>query len=186
MPKLPTNDDRLKLFLGLDPGKFGSIVIIDENKKVIFKSVVPKVGNEYDKKAAFKLLEEYKDRISHAVLEDVHAIPGSSAPSTFDFGRGKMLWECALEFYDIPHTLVSPKTWQKEMWQGIPLQMKSTKREKKNGDKVKKVDTKETSKLAAMRIFPGVDLKRTDRCSEPDEGIVDGILMAEYARRKFK
>jgi len=34
-------------------------------------------------------------------------------------------------------------------------------------------------------LFPKVNLLMTERSSVPHDGLVDALLMAEYARRKF-
>ena len=75
---------------------------------------------------------------------------------------------------DIPHTLVSPQTWQKDMHQGV------TKIENK----------KEMSLIAARRLFPNADLRdpnrKTERSQKEHDGLIDSLLIAEYIRRMFK
>jgi len=71
-----------------------------------------------------------------------------------------------LEALEIPYQLVSARTWQKSMLAGT------------SG-----ADTKQRSILAAGRLFPGVNLKRSARARKADDGIADALLLAEYARR---
>jgi hypothetical protein len=174
----------MNLFGAADVGKNGAIVIIDKNSDIIFKSVIPKIGNEYDQREIFKIFCTYNLELKHFVLEDVHSIFGSSAKSNFQFGRGKGLLEMALIAADIPHTLVQPKKWQ-TIWEGVPKQFKSTGKKKKNGEPVQKVDTKATSLIAVQRLFPNVDLRATKRCTTFHDGIVDALLMAEYCKRTY-
>ena len=54
----------------------------------------------------------------------------------------------------------------------------------KTGSKTK-VDTKAMALMAAKRLFPKVNLIMTERSTTPHDGLVDALLMAEYARRKF-
>lgn len=110
-------------------------------------------------------------------MEDVHAIFGASAKSTFNFGWSLGIIEGVLSGMGIAYTKVAPKEWQREMWQGIRPVYKS--------GNSKAIDTKATSLLAAKRLFPNEDLRRSARATLPHDGIVDALLMAEYCRRKF-
>lgn len=167
-----------------DVGKNGAIVIIDQASDIVFKSIIPTIGNEYDERKIFEIFCNYNLELKHFVLEDVHSIFGSSAKSNFQFGRGKGLLEMALIAAEIPHTLVQPKTWQ-IIWEGVPKQYKPTSRKNKKGEIIKKIDTKATSLIAAQRLFPNVDLRANDKCKVSHNGIVDALLMAEYCRRKY-
>jgi len=165
----------MKYFIGCDPGKLGSIVVISEDQEIIW-SPMPLLGELYDFKKLREILTDFNSLgIVHTVLEDVHSLPGVSAKANFSFGYGLCAIESALSFLDMPFTKVTPKTWQKLMHQGVPV----IKREGGN-------DTKTMSLFAVQRLFPNQNLLRTKRCTKPDEGFVDGLLMAEYCRRNFK
>lgn len=164
-------------FLGIDPGKDGAFVVLDERGNVVQIDCMPTIGKEYDKVEMHRIVTQYD--IHHAVLENVHAPQLGGRTSVFEFGRGKGLLEMTLAILQIPHTQVVSRVWQKEMWQGITPQLKP--------DKTKKtVDTKATSLLAAKRLFPAQDLRKSTKAKVPHDGIVDALLMAEYCRRKFK
>lgn len=165
----------MKLSAAIDVGKDGAIVILD-NKDIILKSVIPIIGNQIDIPEIRNILSAYKGNNIHVVVEDVHAIFGASAKATFNFGWSLGIVEGVLSGIGIAYTKVAPKVWQKEMWQGIPPIYKAGK---------KAVDTKATSLLAAKRLFPNVDFRKSDRASLPHDGIVDALLMAEYGKRKF-
>ena len=45
-----------------------------------------------------------------------------------------------------------------------------------------KMKAKEKSKLAYRRLFPALDLKKTDGCKVPHDGFIDALLIAEYGR----
>jgi hypothetical protein len=163
-------------YIGIDPGKDGAIVAITE--KGIEKIMIPLIGKEID---LHKLNYEIK-RLSilgdggHFVLENVHTLPIMSAKSNFTFGSVFGMLQALLVANDCKFTLVTPKEWQKEMWQGVPKQLKVGK---------KQVDTKAMSLLAANRLFPHLDLTKSERASKAHDGIVDALLMAEYCKRKF-
>lgn len=162
--------------IGIDPGKNGYICFMYENN--IKYSGIPLINKEVDLQKLNNefLLWDTVDYDVHCVIEDVHALYGSSAKSTFNFGWIAGVLEALLVANEIPYTKVQPKDWQKEMWQGIP---KITKQGKNS------TDTKAMSLLAAKRLFPNEDLRATERCTKPHDGLVDSLLLAEYCRRHF-
>lgn len=170
------------MYLGIDPGKQGYITIMGEDGSINFRSI-PLIGKEFDIHGLFDVMigiaENY--HIKHCVLESVHAIYGASAESTFSFGYGVGIIEGMLVSLSIPYTKIPPKTWQKEIWQGVPIQQK-----KSSTGKTMVNDTKLMSEMAAKRLFPNVDLRASERCKKSHDGKVDSLLIAEYCRRKFK
>lgn len=94
--------------------------------------------------------------------------PKLKAGSLAQFQRGVARgWAWAFTALAIPHVLVHPRTWQKELLAGLP-----------------KNDKKQSSIVAAQRLFPGVDLRRNARCKVPHDGIAEALLIAEYGRRQ--
>ena len=67
----------MKYYLGIDPGKQGAFVIIDENSNVIEKIGTPLIGKDYDKQGIIDIL---KSREFHKI--------GLENPSVI-FGIGK-------------------------------------------------------------------------------------------------
>lgn len=180
------------IIIGIDPGINGAIVINDGQQ--IHKHIMPKIGKEFDKHALCSLLKSYKNVMYrnqdiHVFVEDVHAIFGCAAGSTFTFGEVVGSIETALIAFDFAYTKVQPKIWQKEMWQGIPEQRKpATKVIIKGKEVIKKgaIDTKAMSLLAKKRLFPSLDLRPTPRCTNEHDGMVDAVLICEYGRRRLK
>ena len=82
----------------------------------------------------------------------------------FKFGENFGFIQGVLKSLGIPYELVRPQKWKKEF--SITAD-------------------KNTSIEVCKRLFPGVDLKRTERCRKDDDGIAEALLMAEYARRKL-
>jgi hypothetical protein len=167
-----------KTYIGIDPGKTGFICEI-KGKYIIFYPI-PKIGTHVDLLELSKILEGFKDMDCHCVIEDVHAIYGSSAKATFEFGRIVGNLETFLIAYRIPHTKVTPKKWQKELWEGVPVQKKLS-----SSKKTKVTDTKKMSEMAAKRLFPNIDLRKSTRAKNVDDNKVDSLLLAEYCKRKF-
>lgn len=171
-----------KTYIGIDPGMQGFITAMFPNGSFEFYSI-----DENDDLDLHRVLKSIKDRSWQvtAVLEDVHAIFGCSAKSTFNFGEIKGILKGLLVANEIPYTLVQPKTWQGEIWnnQDMIVSYKTIVRAGKE-IKQKVVDTKSTSINAARRLFPAIDLRKNERCKKTDDNKVDSLLMAEYARRK--
>ena len=164
--------------IGIDPGKNGYICAYEETDtgSWFVHYPTPLINTGVDMHLFRAIINGFtRDYDVHCVIEDVHAIFGSSAKSTFNFGWIVGLTEGIVSSAGIPYTKVTPKEWQKEMWQGIPLQKKP------NG----RTDTKAMSLLAAKRLFPNEDLTATERSVKPHDGKVDALLLAEYCRRKF-
>lgn len=172
-----------KLFIGIDPGKSGFITVYDSDSNDHVFAPMPKIGENIDVKGLADLfgIISHSGIIVHAVIEDVHAIYGSSASSTFTFGYVTGLLEMALVSNNIPFTKIQPKTWQKQMWQGVSLQQKSS-----TTGKTMVTNTKVMSITAAKRLFPNIDLRRTSACRVPDDNKVDSLLICEYCYKNFK
>ena len=115
---------------------------------------------------------------SHAVIESVHALFGSAAKATFSFGYIAGVLETFLVAYSIPYTKVQPKAWQKVMWQGVQMIKKPS-----FSKKTMVTDTKAMSEIAAKRLFPDIDFRKTERSTRMDDNKIDSVLMAEYCRR---
>lgn len=172
--------------IGIDPGKNGYICVYEEvvdeagTNSCFTYYPIPLVKNELDISRLNDILDQYMITFGytnvHCVLENVHALFGASAKSTFNFGWIFGVIEGLLTANRIPYTKVAPKDWQKEMWQGIP---KITKQGKNS------TDTKAMSLLAAKRLFPNEDLRATERSVKPCHDKIDALLLAEYCRRKF-
>ncbi len=119
------------------------------------------------------------------VIEDVHALFGSSAKSTFQFGFNKGFLVGLLCANNIPYNLISPSVWQKEMWGNSDI-VATYKEVVVKGKKIskKETNTKQTSLNCAKRLFPTMDFRKSERAKKFDDNKVDSVLMAEYARRK--
>jgi crossover junction endodeoxyribonuclease RuvC len=167
--------------VGIDPGKSGAIAVVRDGE---FEPVglfpMPIVRSaqgrdEYDLASLRQLLKlrcfpGFADpgwRVS-VVVERGQALPRSmgGAAANFQRGYGRGLLEGLLSGLLIPYTLVAPQVWQRAMLAGT------------SG-----VDTKQRSIIAAQRLFPGVDLRRTSKCRTLDDGLADALLLAAYARR---
>ena len=158
-----------KTYIGIDPGQKGFITWYDGEGYEFFAL---KDMNGAQIADTLKIIKESSGKVVCA-MESVHSIFGSSAKSTFSFGEIFGFLKGVLNTLRIPYHLVTPKVWQKEIWIHDDIVYDG-----------KKVNTKKTSFNAATRLFPGIDLRRTSRCSSLDDNKCDSLLIAEYARRK--
>lgn len=145
------------IYIGIDPGKSGAMAAISDlvDRKVLI---------QFDESVYANVLRECIPEDTRAVLEHVGAMPKQGVTSMFHFGENFGYIKGLLEAFQIPYELVRPQKWKKEF--GI------------TGDKNSSIDV-------CKRLFPGVDLRRTERCRKDDDGMAEALLMALYAKRRF-
>jgi len=147
------------IIIGIDPGQKGAIVAMDGSEISLHQ--MPDDALEI-----VRVLRSYSEKDEcHVFLEKSQAMPGQGSVSMFNYGVGFGTLLGVLAALKIPHTLVHPKTWCKVMHQGTTAG-----------------EAKERSLEAARRLYPQVELIRP-RCRKPDEGYIDALLLAGYAKR---
>ena len=165
--------------VGIDPGKNGGIVLITDEG--IRYWCIPKISKEVDLRKLNKIFSMIPENCM-IFIEKVHAIFGSSAKSTFEFGRVCGILEGMIVSRGFAYQMIEPKTWQREMFMGItPIY--------KPGKKRKMLETKKMAELAYRRLFPDLDLYVTENgntSKKVHDGLVDALLLAEFGRRKIK
>jgi len=173
------------IYIGIDPGAKEGIGYIDTETGKTGRSKTPTIGDEVDIQTFCKFIKRLTKGDHHVIVEDVHSIFGASAKSNFSFGKNVGGIEWCLVSLECKYTKVTPKNWQKEMWEGVTIVQINTGKKTPKGNVKYKNDTKATSLLAAKRLFPQEDFLATPRSSVPHDGIVDALLLAEYGKRKF-
>ncbi len=152
-----------RISIGVDPGKDGAMAILGHRDRPI---VAP-----FDEEAYASLLRSVSLRAwggnsccdASCVVEHVGAMPGQGVSSCFSFGRNFGFILGLLTAFRIPCELVRPQKWKREF---------------------SCTSDKNTSIEVAKRLFPGVPLKRTERCTKDHDGMAEALLMAEYCRRR--
>lgn len=152
-----------RMSIGVDPGRDGAMAVIGLESDPL---VVP-----FDEKQYQSLLlrvalatRNGMDGKALCVVEHVNAMPGQGVTSCFSFGQNFGFILGMLTAHCIPYELVRPLKWKKEF---------------------SCTSDKNTSIAVAKRLFPGVDLRRTERCTKDHDGKAEALLMAEYCRRKL-
>ena len=121
----------MSLVVGIDPGKDGACVAIDEHG--IVRDVVltkerftVKIGKgsrrEYDAVAMGNYLTELHalQEVRLVCIEKQQAMPAQGGTSMFSLGMGYGLWLGVIGTLAIPFSVVHPKTWQKDVLRDVP------------------------------------------------------------------
>ena len=151
----------MKVFIGIDPGKDGAMAILGYRETPI---LIPFSETEYanQMRRLTLITRNGIDGSVFCVVEHVGAMPGQGVTSCFSFGQNFGFILGLLTAFCHPYELVRPQKWKREF---------------------SCTSDKNTSIEVAKRLFPGVDLRRTPKCTKPHDGICEALLMAEYARR---
>ena len=172
-----------KVYVGIDVGLKGFICVLDPEGEIIFHAIPVKNKNELDLHFLNGLLkgifERYQGKQIVVGVEGVHAIFGASAGSTFSFGYVAGAINAFVVSNGVSLINPKPKEWQKEMWRGISIVKK-----KSASGKTEVTDTKATSIKACQQLYPGIDLRRTERCTKIDDNKCDSLLIATFLKRK--
>jgi len=93
------------LYIGIDPGKTGAIVSINESGELL-------VGRAFDKGIGLALESFDFGSDSRIVIEKVHAMPGQGVTSMFNFGMSYGFIRGWLNASNHKYRLVTPQKWQ--------------------------------------------------------------------------
>lgn len=150
------------IYVGIDPGAKGGYAVISKSEtgQTVFAYTWDDTFFVMEMNA---LLRTGSGLV--AAVEKVGARPGQGTVSMFNFGKSAGYIEGVLSGLGIPYQLVPPAKWKKE----FSLIGK---------DKKASIET-------CRKLFPELDLKRTERCRTDSDGKAESVLLAEYARRKM-
>ena len=148
-----------RAYFGIDPGARGSIcLLVPETKQIVFYSTIAKpIDVMYLLKQA-----QLECNVVVAMIEDVHAIQGTSAKSNFSFGFNTGLVTGMIQGAGLSLDKVTPKKWQKFI--GVRTKGKLIKKEVAD---------------ICERLYPQAEIKG------PRGGLMDGrsdaLMIAHYA-----
>ena len=150
------------IWVGVDPGAKGGYAIIAESETGRSAFAYP-WDDRFFATEMVALTSKAVDIV--AAIEKVGAMPGQGVTSMFNFGKSAGFIEGVFTALGIPYQLVPPATWKRE----FSLIGKD----------------KRASIEVCKRLFPNVDLKRTERCRTESDGCAESLLLALYAQRHF-
>jgi len=166
----------MRKYIGIDIGKKGAIYMMNEDGNEEWRVAMPMIKDQVDWHELNAILEPYQMFNGMVVYEKLGVIFGTSKKTAFSMGEQYgAVRQCCIS-NNIRYTEVPAKKWQAEMFEGQVNIQKTGKTSR---------DTKAMALVAAKRLFPTVNLLMTKASSVPHDGLVDALLMAEYARRKF-
>lgn len=151
------------IWIGIDPGAKGAMALI--GPFIIGGPDAPEII-PFEQGRYIKRLKALKESGEKCVccIEAVHSITGQGIASSFRFGVSYGWLLGMLDSIGIPYQPITPQKWKKEF--GL------------TSDKAQSVEV-------CKRLYPGVNLLRTERSRKEDDGMAEAVLMATYAMRKF-
>ncbi len=149
------------IFGGIDPGLSGALAFLDNNG-------VPVLTQKFNNwKQQIAILEPLKKATyAYIICEDAQIYKGQGAASSCTYAKNAGGYEAFLDYFDISHTLVHPKTWQKKLL----------------GGRIPKGMTKKYAADYAKKRWPNMGLKGV----KSEEGIIDALCIADFARLTFR
>lgn len=151
------------IYIGIDPGQKGGYAIIDDAG--VYAYPWDDVMFVESMQVVAMMQEGGKPAKKIACIEKVGAMPKQGVRSMFNFGKSAGYIEGVLSALGIPYQLVPPATWKRS----FSLIGK---------DKRASVET-------CHKLFPDLDLKRTQRCKTDSDGKAEAALICLYAARNF-
>ena len=164
----------MKSYIGIDNGVTGTIGIVSGDKSVFLETPIRKMQDYTKKKKLLNRIDVIKLK---ELLEPYHQMPNRCMviierpmvnpqrwDATMSAVRALEATLCVLEGLKIPHEFIDSKEWQSEL---LPKDVKGN------------VELKHASTDIGIRMFP----EHTELID--NHGDADGLLIAEYCRRKF-
>jgi hypothetical protein len=161
-------------FIGIDPGVRGAVVILGDQQQILHSGNTPLLNmkstgrGQYDLNTMWDLLVGARVGEVYCHIERSQAMPRDGSSSAWKTGCGFGYWEMGLVAAGIPYKVITPRVWQKKLFQGLP-----------------DLDTKTKSVMAARRALPELNLLRTQRSKKPDHNISDAGLIALHCWSEY-
>jgi crossover junction endodeoxyribonuclease RuvC len=105
------------MVLAVDPGLSNGLAVLDQHANLIFAMDIAPIGEGARKRLPLAGLVDLIERygVTHAVVEDVSAMPKQGISSAFRFGRATGCLEGVLSALKIPTAFVRPAVWKKPL-----------------------------------------------------------------------
>ena len=156
-------EEAIGAICGIDPGKSGGIAFIAPSTGALaWLLPMPSMVD------LARILDDTHPSL--VILEKAQSMPKQGIASAFNYGEQFGIIQGFLIALQIPHQLVTPRDWQKEMFKGC-----------KTSDPPKK-----RALMAVQRIYPQANLLATERSRMPHDGIIDALLIAKWGWLKYE
>lgn len=153
----------MMIHIGIDPGQKGGYAVI--SKTETGQAVFAYPWDDMFFAMEMANLMQFKEHGIVAAVEKVNSMPHDSHKAAFNFGHSLGYIEGVLSALGIPYQLVPPAKWKREF--GLIGK------------------DKKASVEVCHKLFPDLDLKRTERCRTDSDGKAEAALIAEWCRRKM-
>lgn len=161
----------MKTQIAIDIGKSGYFCFM-RGAEIITKQM-PLIGKEVDYLGIRNLLSKYQQEECHVTFERLTSLHLASKKANWSLSNQAGTIRGIIIGLGLPFSEIAPKLWQKSMLEGIP-EIK---------DSAGKKDTKAMAHLAVTRLYPQLNLLRTEKCTRPDDGMIDSVLIATFSQR---
>jgi crossover junction endodeoxyribonuclease RuvC len=103
--------------LSIDPGLMNGVAILNQHADLLFATEIEPIGEGARKRLPLASLVDLikQHGVTHAVVEDVSAMPRQGVTSSFRFGRATGAFEGVLSALKIPTTFIRPAIWKKSL-----------------------------------------------------------------------
>ena len=166
----------MTLFIGIDNGLNGAIVVINHNLEVMQKFPMPIVKGDkvnFDITAIINILKDIRDIQTLGEyliigLEKSHPRPIQGVRSAFTTGYGIGIFEGVLTSLGYGYEIINPSVWMKKIFEGSDIK------------------DKKQSIMFCKRKWPNVDWRKTANCKNDFDGYTDACCIAFYMYLKEK
>jgi hypothetical protein len=164
-------------YVGIDNGLAGGVAVLNEQGAILLKAPMPtikiaigkRLKNRVDVRGLCKMLQPFAPFT--AGLESYAGSKSINAAVSMADSYARI--ESALLLMGTQPASVISTTWQKVYW------TKPKRGEQGHAE----YNTKHEALKVANELWPSVQFFATRRSTTPHDGIVDGLLIAEYMRR---
>jgi hypothetical protein len=160
------------VYCGIDNGKSGALVFINDKEDIISKFEMPVAGikREYDMSIINQILNKYNNDYNLKVfLEDCHTMPKNGSKQNFKIGEQFGLLKGLLYANKITYEIIKARDWQKELLKSMTVK-----------------DTKTKAIQYCIQKYPNEDFRRNNKCKNIYDGYTDATCLAIFGKRKLK
>jgi hypothetical protein len=163
------------MYVGIDNGVNGGIVIIDKEARIVYKTPMPVLSisksnrKEYDIQTISKIFKQYLDDEALVILEKAQPRFRDGTKQAFKTGYGYGVIQGILVALGVNYEIVAPKVWQKKIFKGNTYS-----------------DTKMASAMFCKMRWAEEKWTATERSKKIHDGMTDAACMAYYGLLEFK
>lgn len=183
-----------KIYIGIDPGKKGFISLLKNGEDYFFPMPTHKVETgEFTKKGKPKMKEVFHEEgflllgetlksvcdgyKVYCLIERVIGRNGWAAEKNFNFGYVAGMQKMLMINVGAKILMVRPIKWQTHIWNAHNIE--KIKVPSSTG-KTMVNDTKAMSIIAAKKIAPEIDFRKTTRAKNDDDNKTDSFLIRKF------